>query len=79
MIRFIFNFIFFGVLFYAIAHFFPDAFQKLVHWAETIYHFFVDAAYKLVDWVSHNTKPHNPPSPQEPSKVYETLKLFFHQ
>lgn len=30
--RFIFNFIFFGLLFYAIYYFFPDAFAKLVTW-----------------------------------------------
>ncbi|MEC7838452.1 MAG: hypothetical protein VX777_00270 [Chlamydiota bacterium] len=57
MIRFIFNFIFFGVLFYAIAHFFPDAFQTLVGWAEKIYTFFVEAAVSVIDWVSDLTKP----------------------
>jgi hypothetical protein len=30
--RFIFNFIFFGLLFYAIYYFFPDAFANLVTW-----------------------------------------------
>lgn len=77
MIRFILNFIFFGVLFYAIAHFFPDAFQKLVSWAESIYQFFVDLSYRMTDWLNHNTKP--TPSNPEPAKViYEAIKLFFH-
>lgn len=32
MFRFIFNFIFFGVLFYLIWYFFPDTFNTLVTW-----------------------------------------------
>lgn len=57
MIRFIFNFIFFGVLFFAIWHFFPDAFNTLVSWAEKIYDFIVDIVTKVVEWVSEATKP----------------------
>lgn len=37
--RFILNFIFFGVLFYAIYVAFPDAFHTLVSWADKIYEF----------------------------------------
>ena len=37
--RFIFNFIFFGVLFYAIYLFMPEAFATLVSWASKIYEF----------------------------------------
>jgi len=38
--RFILNFIFFGILFYIIYLFFPDAFQTLVAWANKTYEFF---------------------------------------
>lgn len=35
--RFIFNFIFFGLLFYAIYYFFPDAFGKLLTWTRDLF------------------------------------------
>lgn len=37
--RFIFNFIFFGLLFYLISLFFPEAFHTLVGWVANIYEF----------------------------------------
>ena len=37
MIRFLFNFVIFGVLFYAIYLLFPDAFKTLVSWADSLY------------------------------------------
>jgi len=80
MIRFIFNFIFFGVLFYAIAHFFPDAFQTLVGWAERIYTFFVDAGVSVIDWVSDLTKPGSkiiPSDGSEPSALFVLLSKLF--
>lgn len=57
MVRFILNFIFFGVLFYAISLFFPDAFQTLVSWAGKVYTFIVDIVVAIIDWVSELTKP----------------------
>lgn len=45
--RFIFNFIFFGVLFYAIHLLFPEAFKVLVSWADTIY----EQLRELVLWI----------------------------
>lgn len=35
--KFLFNFVFFGVLFYVIYLFFPDAFRVLVSWADSAY------------------------------------------
>lgn len=57
MVRFILNFIFFGVLFYAISLFFPDAFQTLVSWAGKVYTFIVDIVVAIIDWISELTKP----------------------
>lgn len=37
MLRFIMNFILFGILFYLIWMFFPEAFEKLVGWANELY------------------------------------------
>lgn len=47
--RFIFNFIFFGVLFYAIYLAFPDAFFTMVGWANKIYEFLKDIFIQLAD------------------------------
>lgn len=47
--RFIFNFIFFGILFYLIYVFFPDAFAKLVSWADVIYTFFRDLGIRIME------------------------------
>jgi hypothetical protein len=40
--RFVLNFIFFGLLFYALFLFFPDVFKQLVHWAAVV-----------VDYIQH--------------------------
>lgn len=45
--RFILNFIFYGILFYAIYLAFPEAFMKLVSWANTIYEFLRDIFVQL--------------------------------
>ncbi len=49
--RFILNFIFFGVLFYIIYLFFPEAFQTLVGWANEVYIFFRDLILGVKDKV----------------------------
>lgn len=41
--RFILGFIFFGLLFYAIYIFFPEAFQTLTTWASNVFDFFKTA------------------------------------
>jgi len=45
--RFILNFIFFGILFFLIWHYFPEFFQTLVSWAESAFNF----VRELVTWV----------------------------
>lgn len=56
--RFILNFIFFGVLFYAIYLIFPDAFHTLVGWANSIYEFIRDIilqlSSKVQEWRGRN-------------------------
>lgn len=47
--RFIFNFIFFGVLFYAIYLAFPDAFFTMVGWATKIYEFVKDLVIQVYE------------------------------
>jgi hypothetical protein len=51
MFRFILNFFLFGILFYIIYLFFPDAFHTLVSWAQQSYEFlrdfFIQIAEKL--------------------------------
>jgi len=47
--RFIINFIFFGILFYIIYLFFPDAFQTLVGWANQTYEFIKDIVLQITD------------------------------
>lgn len=52
--RFILNFIFFGVLFYAIHAFSPDFFNTLVDWANAIYEFlremYLRIYERIQDW-----------------------------
>lgn len=37
--RFVFNFIFFGLLFYILWRYFPESFQTLVHWAGSLFNY----------------------------------------
>lgn len=57
--RFIFNFIFFGLLFYAIYFFFPDAFNKLVTWVGDLFAFIKAGIEQIVHSVqsSGSSKP----------------------
>lgn len=69
--RFILNFFFFGLLFYLIWMFFPDAFLTLVSWANHIVEFFKDLITGLSDKVQHQTS-------SSPAKVFLGW-LFFPQ
>jgi hypothetical protein len=57
MFRFLFNFVFFGLLFYVIWKFYPEAFTQLVTWAETLYQFLVTFGEKLWHMINEATKP----------------------
>ena len=52
--RFIWNFFFFGILFYLIWIFFPDAFMTLVGWADHVVAFFRDLIMGVYNKVQHH-------------------------
>lgn len=49
LITFVFNFIVFGLIFYGIHYYFPDAFAALVSWAEALIHFVKEIVLFVVD------------------------------
>jgi len=55
--RFIIGFIFFGLLFYAIWLYFPEAFQILTSWAAAIFDFFKDVIEKITGKADSTTTP----------------------
>lgn len=59
--RFIWNFFFFGILFYLIWAFFPDAFNTLVGWANHIVTFFRELFTGFWDKYQHQA-PAVPPA-----------------
>lgn len=61
--RFILNFFFFGLLFYLIWMFFPDAFQTLVGWANQVFAFFKDLFMGISDKIQHHQAPPATPTP----------------
>lgn len=60
--RFIIGFIFFGLLFYAIWFYFPEAFQTLVSWVAKIFDFIREVVETISTWISGATSPKRPPS-----------------
>lgn len=79
--RFILNFIFFGVLFYAIYVAFPDAFHTLVGWADKIYEFLRTLALQLLSKVQELTSSSStsiiPTSPTQ--TIMMAISLFFNR
>lgn len=72
MLRFLFNFVLFGVLFYAIYSFFPDAFKTLVSWADSIYGVIRDFVLWIIDKVNQFRSEHTPSAPStEPKAIFE--------
>ncbi len=57
--RFILNFIFFALLFYAIYFFFPDAFQTMVTWVRDTFAF-IKAGIEEIVQKYHGTPPPKP-------------------
>lgn len=47
--RFILNFFIFGLIYFLIWMFFPEAFQTLVSWATQVYNFFHDAYISIME------------------------------
>ena len=61
MLRFLFNFVLFGVLFYAIYLLFPDAFTTLVSWADSLYNIIRDLALWVWSRLQDFRREHVPP------------------
>lgn len=78
--RFIFYFIFFGLLFYIISLYFPEAFQTLVSWAAKVYNFLHDLVVGIVDKLNAllNTPktPEQPAIPETPNQIAQFLRFF---
>lgn len=55
--RFILNFIFFGILFYVIYLYFPEAFHTLVSWAGAVVNFLKDIALLIWSKIGTATPP----------------------
>lgn len=47
--RFLFNFVLFGLIYFAIYYYFPDAFHTLVEWVAKIFDFLKDVITALVE------------------------------
>ncbi|MBS4171390.1 MULTISPECIES: hypothetical protein [unclassified Neochlamydia] len=63
--KFILYFIFFGLLFYVIALYFPEAFQTLVSWADKVFAFLQNLFIAAIDKV--NLMMSTPPAiPEQP-------------
>lgn len=72
--KFIFNFIFFGLLFFIIWHYFPDAFNTLVGWATKTFDFLKNLFQGLIDRISPPTS-HPKPDGHEPVKTMISFLL----
>ncbi len=75
MLRFILNFFLFGILFYLIYLFFPEAFQTLVSWAHQVYEFFRDVFAQLSERF-RSMKTHPNSQPQAPQHALLFLSLW---
>lgn len=77
MLRFILNFFLFGILFYLIYLFFPDAFTTLVSWVTQVYEFLRDLVMQLVgefqEWRGRSSNP-PPSSPEQRASLLFWLK-----
>lgn len=71
--RFILNFFFFGLLFYIIWLYFPDAFTTLVNWAAQVVDFVKETFHSLTGRLpSHDT-----PSSPEPAPNSDSIRTLF--
>lgn len=52
MLKFILNFILFGFIFFLIAKYFPDAFDRLVEWVDIAWNYIVNLFEKLVEKIN---------------------------
>jgi len=61
MIRFLINFFLYGLLFFFIYKFFPDAFSTLVVWVGKVYDVLAEVVRSFIDWVGGHTQSVPPP------------------
>jgi cytosine/uracil/thiamine/allantoin permease len=75
MLRFLINFVIFGVLFYAIYSFFPETFKTLVSWADSIYVAIKDFVLWIIERVNQFKSDHKDaiPSPSTPKMFFEYI------
>ena len=75
--RFILNFFFFGLLFYIIWLYFPEAFTTLVSWASQVFDFFRDLFHNLSNRFSHSTtEPPSSTTPEHIKSLFQYLSVF---
>jgi hypothetical protein len=76
--RFIFYFFFFGLLFYVIWLYFPEAFQTLVSWAGKVYTFLHDLVVNLIEKINSMTSTSKTPpvNPETPKQIAHFLGIF---
>lgn len=81
--RFILGFIFFGLLFYIIYLYFPEAFQTLVAWAGKVYTFFYNLIVGLVEKINSwsagpapQVPPVHPVTPEVPKQIAHFFDIF---
>lgn len=60
MIRFIVNFFLFGLLFYALYIFFPDAFAKMVGWVAAVFDYIRDIVNQIIEKINSTRSPTAP-------------------
>lgn len=65
--RFIFNFIFFGILFFIIWQYFPETFHTLVTWASSVFAFLKDLVQSIIEKIHPASKP----APETPKALYD--------
>ncbi len=77
--RFIFYFIFFGLLFYIIWMYFPETFHTLVSWAAKVYDFLHNLVASIVEKINSTTAspkaPEHPVNPETPKQIAHFLDI----
>jgi hypothetical protein len=74
MMKFILNFIFFGILFYLIWLVFPEAFRTLVSWADHLVAYTKELIQAL--WTKYGPGPVYPPPPSSPTEPHGAWLLI---
>jgi hypothetical protein len=65
--RFLLNFFLFGILYFAIYYYFPDAFHTMVGWAQSVFDFIKEWVIILISKIKSTSAEHGGPG-GEPAK-----------